>query len=132
MIQATFFVTCNVQQCCIATLKSVIVPKWKKCHHYHLCCKLQQHVAWSRHKFNFLQHVAATCNTCGNMHNSFQLAMQHCCKTSCKKMLMSTESFCFVLIIQYNFRKCQLCMGDYLAFYYEFNRMVLYGDQPAE
>lgn len=36
----------------------------------------------------FLQHVAANCNRGGNMCNDiFQFAMQHCCETSCEKML---------------------------------------------
>ena len=33
------------------------------CTYYHPCCKLRQHVARSRHQCNFVQHVAATCNT---------------------------------------------------------------------
>lgn len=42
--------------------------------------KLWQHVARSRRKFNFVHYIATTCNTFGNMHNAFQLAMRHCMK----------------------------------------------------
>ena len=55
-------------------------------------------VAESKTRVYFAQHVASTCNTVfccetswskhGNTHNNvFQLAMQRCCETSCRKML---------------------------------------------
>ena len=95
------------QQCCTVASCTVIWCVLAP------CCKLQQHVAWSRSGFYFVQHVAATCNRveirtilrCNLQHNivAWQVARK-CCPyyftfTACEQTIYKQLFIGFINIL---------------------------------